>query len=74
MYYQFSFPETEFMIAPVCVNVTRENWYLTVQGQEKVLGELTRLGTQFGPEWEDLRIAVSPANGSLEIKNEGIKS
>ena len=74
MYYQFSFPETEFMIAPVCVNVTRENWYLTVPGQEKVLGELTRLGTQFGPEWENLRIAVSPANGSLEIKNEGIKS
>lgn len=55
MYYQFSFPDTEFMIAPVCVNVTRENWHLTALGQEKVLGELTRLGTQFGPEWESLR-------------------
>lgn len=56
MYYQFTFPETEFMIAPVYVNVTKENWYLTEQGQKRVLGELNRLGTQFGPEWEELRI------------------
>ena len=56
MYYQFTFSETEFMIAPVYVNVTKENWYLTEQGQKRVLGELNRLGTQFGPEWEELRI------------------
>lgn len=54
MYYQFSFPETEFMIAPVYVNVTRENWYRTQAGREKVLGELERLGTQFAPEWDKL--------------------
>lgn len=54
MYYQFSFPDTKFMIAPVYVNVTRENWYQTAAGQEKVLGELTRLGTQFGPELKGL--------------------
>lgn len=54
MYYQFSFPDTEFMVAPVCVAVTREDWYRTEFGQEKVLGELARLGTQFGPEWKAL--------------------
>lgn len=57
MYYQFTFPDTEFMIAPVYTdNVTKENWYLTEAGQKKVLGELTRLGTQFVPEWEAFRI------------------
>lgn len=55
MYYQFSFPDTAFLVAPVCVDVTRENWYLTAAGQAKVLGELERLGNQFGPEWETLR-------------------
>lgn len=55
MYYQFSFPDTKFMVSPVYVNVTRENWYRTEHGIGKVLGELTRLGTQFLPEWEELR-------------------
>lgn len=55
MYYQFTFPDTEFIIAPVYVNnITGENWYRTPAGREKVLGELTRLGTQFVPEWEAL--------------------
>lgn len=57
MYYQFTFPDTQFMIAPVYVNhLTKENWYLTDDGQKKVLGELTRLGTQFAPEWEKLKV------------------
>lgn len=50
MYYQLSFPETEFLIAPVYMDVTRENWYCTDRGREKVMGELKRLGTQFTPE------------------------
>lgn len=50
MYYQLNFPETEFLIAPVYLDVARENWYQTDRGQRKVLGELARLGTQFTPE------------------------
>ncbi len=50
MYYQVNFPETELLVVPVYVNVTRENWYKTAAGREKVLGELKRLGTQFTPE------------------------
>uniref|UniRef100_UPI004056D783 YdcF family protein n=1 Tax=Acetatifactor sp. TaxID=1872090 RepID=UPI004056D783 len=55
MYYQFSFPDTTFLIAPVAgpsgINVTRDNWYKTESGLKRVLGELNRLGTQFGPEF-----------------------
>ena len=62
MYYQLNFPETEFLIAPVYVGVTRENWYRTKRGQEKVLGELKRLGTQFTPEltpeWQNVKRKV----------------
>lgn len=50
MYYQLNFPQTEFLIAPVYVDVTRENWHRTERGQEKVLGELKRLGTQLTPQ------------------------
>lgn len=59
MYYQLNFPETEFLIAPVYLDVARENWYQTDRGQRKVLGELARLGTQFTPEltpeWQAFR-------------------
>ena len=51
MYYQLSFPDTQFMVAPVAVGgLTKENWYRTEAGFKKVLGELTMLGTQFMPE------------------------
>ncbi len=55
MYYQFSFPETELMIAPVNVTVAKDSWHQTKEGIKKVMGELERLGTQFYPEWEALR-------------------
>lgn len=51
MYYQLSFPDTQFMVAPVAVGgLTKENWHRTQGGLRKVLGELARLGTQFTPE------------------------
>lgn len=52
MYYQLSFPDTQFIVAPVAVGgLTKNSWYETERGLEKVLGELTRLGTQFAPEY-----------------------
>jgi len=52
MFYQFVFPHTEFIIAPVSeisgLNITRDNWYKDEIGLSKVQGELARLGTQFG--------------------------
>ena len=55
MYYQFTFPETEFIMIPVKDTheglITKDNWYLSDIGVEKVLGELSRIGTQFVPEF-----------------------
>lgn len=47
MYYQLMFPETSFLVCPVDTGINRENWYLTGQGIEKVLGEVERCGSQF---------------------------
>ena len=30
-----------------CYNITKENWYKTEKGTERVLGELARCGNQF---------------------------
>ncbi len=59
MYYQFTFPEMAFIIVPVKDTqeglVTKENWYLSEIGVEKVLGELGRIGSQFLTEFAALR-------------------
>ena len=54
LYYQNSFPETEFFVCPVDVDgITRENWYETQRGIRKVLGELERCGSQFGDIFQE---------------------
>ena len=48
MYYQYAFPEAEFTVCPVEVDgVSRENWFQTEDGIQKVMGELARCGQQF---------------------------
>ncbi len=48
MLYQLAFPEVEFIVCPVhCFNITKENWFTTEQGIDRVLGELSRCGNQF---------------------------
>lgn len=48
MIYQLAFPDTEFIVCPVhCYNITKNNWYTTEQGINRVLGELARCGNQF---------------------------
>ena len=58
MYYQFTFPETEFIMIPAKDThggaITKENWYLSESGVTRVLGELNRIGTQFMPEFKEL--------------------
>ncbi len=59
MFYQFCFPETKLMICPVSNThgevITKENWYKTSDGLERVLGEFKRIGTQFFPQFQRLR-------------------
>ena len=48
MLYQLAFPDIEFIVCPVhCYNITKNNWYTTEQGINRVLGELARCGNQF---------------------------
>lgn len=48
MLYQMAFPEVSFIVQPVhCYNITKDNWYTTEEGIDRVLGELARCGNQF---------------------------
>ncbi|WP_459476554.1 YdcF family protein [Clostridium saccharoperbutylacetonicum] len=55
MFYCWAYPSTEFLISPVDVeNVTKDNWFKTENGIDKVMGELSRCGGQFKkaiPSW-----------------------
>ena len=58
MYYQLYFPDTQLLIAPVpyveACDITRDNWYLTETGRNRVFGELSRIGAQFPAEFENV--------------------
>ncbi len=48
MLYQMAFPYVEIKVCPIhCYNITKENWFRTEQGIDRVLGELARCGSQF---------------------------
>jgi uncharacterized SAM-binding protein YcdF (DUF218 family) len=48
MYYQIAYPQTEFIVCPSNVKgITKENWFKTEDGIDKVMGELMRCGSQF---------------------------
>ena len=48
MLYQMAFPDTTFFVCPVvCMGITKDNWYKSEQGINRVLGELARCGNQF---------------------------
>lgn len=51
MLYQMAFPDTKFYVCPVvCMGITKDNWYKSEQGIDRVLGELARCGNQFAPD------------------------
>lgn len=58
MFYQFYFPETQFIISPIWdlpgYSISKDNWYKSEIGVSRVLGELSRLGNQFIPEFNNL--------------------
>ena len=48
MLYSLAFPDTKFYVCPVvCMGITKDNWYKSEQGIDRVLGELARCGNQF---------------------------
>ena len=54
MLYQMAFPNVEIKVCPVhCFDITKDNWYMTEQGIDRVLGELSRCGNQFVGDIKD---------------------
>lgn len=48
MLYQMAFPNVDIKVCPVhCYNITKDNWYKSEKGIDRVLGELARCGSQF---------------------------
>jgi uncharacterized SAM-binding protein YcdF (DUF218 family) len=48
MYYQFCYPQTEFIICPSeTQGVNKDNWFKCDEGIDRVMGELMRCGSQF---------------------------
>ena len=48
MYYQLLYPNTRFIICPtVKQDISKDNWYLSDEKIDKVLGEIERCGSQF---------------------------
>ena len=59
LYYQLLYPETEFLVHPITESpVRRENWFLTEQGTNLVLGEIERIGTQFHEIMREMRESI----------------
>lgn len=47
MFYQMAFPDTLLKICPVsCYNITKNNWFQSETGIDRVMGELSRCGAQ----------------------------
>jgi uncharacterized SAM-binding protein YcdF (DUF218 family) len=55
MFYSFAYPETQFIVCPVDIEgITKDNWFETEIGIDKVMGELSRVGGQLKnsiPTW-----------------------
>lgn len=70
MFYQAAFPEAEFRVIPADLAgehyPTRENWFQTQKGIDRVLGELLRCGNQFGAE--DIRKFRQRGIGSSTVQ------
>ena len=49
LYYQAAMPDTRFIVCPAQTpGCTRDDWYRSAKGRERVLGEVQRLGGQIG--------------------------
>lgn len=55
LYYQAAFPETEWLVCPARIpGSSQEDWYLTREGQDRILGEVRRLGSQINDVFAEM--------------------
>ncbi len=66
MLYQMAFPDILIRVCPVSVyNITKENWYKTEQGIDRVLGELARCGNQFVKDIKEYLLPEKEAENAI---------
>lgn len=54
MLYQMAFPDVTFKVCPVsCYNITKDNWFKTEEGVDRVMGELARCGNQLTRDFKE---------------------
>ncbi len=59
-YWQLAYPETDFRVCSVSPDgLTKENWFQTEKGVDRVLGELARCGNQMTA---DIKACLFPAD------------
>jgi uncharacterized SAM-binding protein YcdF (DUF218 family) len=62
MFWQFAFPGAEILMIPVdAYDITRDNWFLSEYGVDRVMGELSRCGNQFVDE---MKATIKPPEKS----------
>lgn len=55
LYYQAAFPQAELLVCPVSTpGEGREDWFTTEKGRRRVMGEVSRLGSQVNEVFEML--------------------
>ncbi len=60
LFFQSAFPDTTFLIIPFAgFDITKENWFQTEYGTQRVLGELQRCGSQL--HFSDIRTYAEQA-------------
>ncbi len=69
MYYQQQFPDTQLMVCPVVTKgISRDNWFLSQEKTDVILGEIARIGDQFHcvlPLKQDIRLIASDVDGTM---------
>ena len=76
MYYQFFYPETEFLICPQDIEgITRTSWQDSAEGIRLVFSELEKIGHQFGEMYLQRRdgVVYDPDEASMRDRWNGVQ-
>ena len=70
IYYQLAYPDTEFLVVPADVfNITKETWYSSEFGFDKVMGELSRCGHQAAQSIKEAMNITTTENFDIYDRN-----
>jgi hypothetical protein len=56
MFYQMAFPDTTFLVSAMPgYDITKDNWFCSDYGIQRVMGELSRCGNQFAEDFTKIK-------------------